>query len=128
VKVRPEPAWIILENAAALCHGVLEVGERREGSDDPRHTPWLASATHGASVYRRFRPPGIPSDSIARKPYEATSYGMPHNGHKQGVPFERLGGQLIQEQSMDIDWWELPFTATALGVATVFIWGIAFLG
>ena len=69
MKVRPEPAWIILENAAALCHGVLEVGERREASDDPRHTPWLASATHGASVYRRFRPPGIPSDSIARKPY-----------------------------------------------------------
>jgi hypothetical protein len=29
---------------------------------------------------------------------------------------------------MAIDWRELPFTVTALGVATVFIWGIAVLG
>ncbi len=28
---------------------------------------------------------------------------------------------------MAIDWRELPFTVTALGVATALVWGVAFL-
>ena len=39
-----------------------------------------------------------------------------------------LGRRFVQERSMDIDWRELPFTVSALGLATIFLWGIAHFG
>src|SRR4051794_5575872 len=40
-------------------------------SDDRPHAPWCISAPHGTSVYRQHRPPGIPPDSLTRKPYHS---------------------------------------------------------
>ncbi len=41
---------------------------------------------------------------------------------------DALSKPFIREQSMWIDWRELPFVVTALGVAAAFIWGFAHLG
>ena len=41
---------------------------------------------------------------------------------------DALSKPFIREQSMWIDWRELPSTVVAFGFATAFIWGIAHLG
>ena len=53
---------------------------------------------------------------------------MPHNGRKRGVLFRCAEQAVIREQSMWIDWRELPFTVAAFAFATAFTWGIAHLG